>query len=181
MNSEKILNIDKAKVSPAFNGTYSFCNKCRKSLNCCVRVVPNGRISAPILFREDIERIEQYTGHNRRNFSIANHELKHATRIMKFNPQGCRFCYNGNCLIYAVRPLDCRLFPIDIVEKSKGSFAWIVYTGVCPIAFDVVECLEQAKNLLPQLIDKVSDYANADSPWMLGEPYIELDPVGITF
>lgn len=37
---------------------------------------------------------------------------------------------NGKCKIYEMRPLDCRLFPLDIIEEN-GEYFWCVFT-ICP-------------------------------------------------
>lgn len=42
---------------------------------------------------------------------------------------GCAACVakaNGLCTVYAQRPLDCRLFPLDIIEEG-GVYWWCVY------------------------------------------------------
>ncbi len=156
------------------DGSYSFCNLCRKDGNCCVRVSPGGSIGNPVLLSEDVEKIEQHSGISRDAFSTCSDRIEHGTRVMKSDSKGCHFCENGNCAIYPVRPLDCRLFPIDVMEKSNGDVVWIAYTATCPVAFDIAACLEQAKNLLPRLQGKLLEYARANAPWMSGEPYVEL-------
>jgi len=179
MISKNTINCQERVPSAIFDGTYSFCAECRKEDNCCVRVTPNGRISRPVLFTEDVERIEQYTGNDCSTFSTGHNSFKRGLKVMKADNNGCYFCRSGECAIYLVRPLDCRLFPFDVMEKDSGSLVWIAYTKTCSVAFDIFACLEQAKCLLPQLKNKILDYARADAPWMSGEPYVELGTIEI--
>lgn len=172
----KTSNTILSKVD-TLDGSYSFCSLCRKDGNCCVRVSPGGSIGNPLLLSDDVERIERHVGIPRDTFSSGSDHIEHGIRVMKSDSNGCHFCKNGNCAIYPVRPLDCRLFPIDIMEKSNGAVVWIAYTATCPVAFDVAACLNQAKNLLPQLQGQILEYARANAPWMSGEPFVELGPV----
>ena len=156
-------------------GTYSFCANCKKENNCCVKVRPNDSVDAPILFSEDIKRIETFIKMNASAFSIQRHEdVNDKTRIMKFSERGCFFCNKGICDIYLVRPVDCRLFPVDVKEKDLGSLVWIAYTSICPVKFDLNECLKNAVKLLPQLGKNIVEYARIQSPSLEREKYIEL-------
>ncbi len=177
MRNKKYTNRPDMPQSTVCDGTYSFCEQCKKEDNCCVKVTRNGRINCPILFPEDAERIEKHTGISLSAFSIGHGILKRSHRVMKFANNGCFFCRNGQCSIYPVRPLDCRLFPFDILEKDDGSLVWIAYTKICRVKFDITAWLEKAKCLLPQLKYKVREYARADAPWKSGEPYVELESV----
>lgn len=160
----------------SFDGTYSFCRGCPRERNCCVRVRPSGSINRPILFLDEVRRIERHTGKQALDFSTPLGLQSH-TRLMKSTSLGCLFCQGGKCAIYKVRPLDCRLFPFDLIEKPGGAIVWIVYTAVCPVKFDVQGCLKKAKALLPQLGQNTVEYARADAPWKNGEPYVELGPL----
>jgi hypothetical protein len=42
----------------------------------------------------------------------------------------CKFAKDGKCHAYASRPLDCRLFPLDIIEEN-GKYYWCIFT-ICP-------------------------------------------------
>lgn len=57
----------------------------------------------------------------------------------------------GRCKIYDIRPLDCRLFPLDIIEKD-GEYYWCVFT-TCPNWQKMKEFLEP---LIPLLEDKIN-------------------------
>jgi len=59
----------------------------------------------------------------------------------------CKFVKTGGiCEIYTIRPLDCRLFPLDIIEQD-GRYYWCFYT-ICPT-------LSAMKNLLETRIQAI--------------------------
>lgn len=170
-------NLLKKRYVNLFEGSYSFCRQCKKEENCCVRISPSGIIGNPILFKEDIKRIEKYTKIKQELFSINCSDSNLNIRMMKSTDKGCKFTRTGHCTIYPVRPLDCRLFPIDIKEKNNNQLIWIAYTAICPVSYNILECLEQAKVLLPFLKKNIREYARANAPWMHKEPFVELGPI----
>ena len=84
---------------------------------------------------------------------------------------GCAFFANGQCEIYEDRPIDCRLFPVDIREERDGTLVWIVYTRLCPAGFDRTGFLEHAERLLPALQGHAREYARMDTRGMDAEPF----------
>jgi Fe-S-cluster containining protein len=44
--------------------------------------------------------------------------------------ENCKYAKGNRCDIYEDRPLDCRLFPLDIIEED-GKYWWCVFT-ICP-------------------------------------------------
>lgn len=69
------------------------------------------------------------------------------------NHQRCAFLDpSGKCKIYDSRPLDCRLFPLDIIERD-GEYYWCVFT-TCPNWQKMKELLAP---LIPLLESKISD------------------------
>lgn len=58
---------------------------------------------------------------------------------------------DGKCKIYEMRPLDCRLFPLDIIEEN-GEYFWCVFT-VCPNWQKMAELL---RPLIPALEKRIS-------------------------
>jgi len=68
------------------------------------------------------------------------------------NHDKCPFLdQNGKCKIYEMRPLDCRLFPLDIIEEN-GEYFWCVFT-ICPNWRKMKELFEP---LLPALEKRIS-------------------------
>jgi Fe-S-cluster containining protein len=57
----------------------------------------------------------------------------------------------GKCRIYDARPLDCRLFPLDIIEED-GEYYWCVFT-TCPNWQKMKELLEP---FIPLLENKIN-------------------------
>lgn len=65
---------------------------------------------------------------------------------------GCHYVKKGYCSIYPSRPLDCRLFPLDIVEE-RGKFYWCIYT-VCPKYNSIRGKLEPLLPVLEKMFSK---------------------------
>ena len=160
-------------------GTYSFCRECPTSKTCCCRVKPGGHVDQPVLYPKDVTAIEKYIGKEACFFSSALKEGKAKERIMDTGSRGCFFFQRGKCAIYPVRPLDCRLFPFDIMEREDGQLVWIVYTRLCPVGFDPYHELNEAIRLLPELHTNIVSYARINVPGMDKEPYLELGKVQV--
>lgn len=58
-----------------------------------------------------MEQITKYTHSN--PFNKVNANIYH---IKTFNNE-CVFYKNGKCIIYDYRPIDCKLYPYDIIKK----------------------------------------------------------------
>lgn len=41
---------------------------------------------------------------------------------------------NGLCSIHHKRPIECRLFPFDLLLAEDGSIDWVLWVGHCPAA-----------------------------------------------
>lgn len=69
------------------------------------------------------------------------------------NRARCKFVNSeGVCEIYALRPLDCRLFPLDIIEQD-GRYYWCFYT-ICPTLSTMKHLLESK---IPEIEPRISD------------------------
>jgi len=161
-------------------GTYSFCKDCPTNGHCCSRVKHNGKIESPVIFQNDIEEIVRYTGKHPDSFSLRRDDSYEGLRSMRTDEAGCYFYNNGECSIYTVRPVDCRLFPLDIKMEEDGRIVWIAYTRLCPVGFDPRNYLEEAKTLLPELGKNVYQYAKMELPGMDKEPYVELEELNLS-
>jgi uncharacterized cysteine cluster protein YcgN (CxxCxxCC family) len=88
----------------------------------------------------------------------------------------------GRCGVYDYRPLDCRLFPLDIT-LIDGQYHWICYDcGFREVDEDTVGFAE--KTLLPELMPYVSAYAKAEKLKMksftvesIGDFKVNLSPI----
>lgn len=64
----------------------------------------------------------------------------------------CKFVNECKCNIYSKRPLDCRLFPLDIIEED-GKFYWCIFT-VCPKHAEIRKKLIPLIHILERFISK---------------------------
>jgi len=99
---------------------FSECNGCSK---CCF---------FPWLLKEE------YDPHLE-NFGMNVKQIESTAFIMDFT--ACKFAECDRCHLYKDRPLDCRLFPLDIIEEN-GQYWWCIFT-ICPVH------LEIRKKLIP--------------------------------
>lgn len=83
----------------------------------------------------------------------------------------CKFLNNkGLCKIHNQRPIDCRLFPFDII-KENNKFFWAYYQTNCPIIQkgtrkDLELCL---KGIEKKIIPDFKEYIEAYSQFRLTE------------
>ena len=96
---------------------------------------------------------------------ITDEERLRLPKINESHP--CKYLNGkGLCEVHPKRPIDCRLFPFDIIKK-ENKFYWIIWKFDCPIAKIAnrrkLECYlrEHEVNLLPMLNKQyLSEYAN---------------------
>ena len=93
--------------------------------------------------------------------------------LMKTNKNACIFfdSTNGKCGIHAVRPVDCRLFPLDI-QKVDGKYYWIMYNYKhCKLDDeDQSQLLAYRSKALSLLGNEIKDYATFPIPGMAKLP-----------
>lgn len=152
-------------------GTYSFCSKCTHAMNCCARVTPDGEIDSPVIMSHEVRAIEKYSGIAHRKFIESGKDHKESRfHHLKYDSSGCFFFKNGKCKIYDVRPIDCRLFPFDIIQRG-GFLELIEYKSVCPIASRDADNIEKARTLLPHLGEGIYEYATIATPLLMRSEY----------
>ena len=139
----------------------------------------NGSIDNAIVFNEEIEQIEKHSGVDREEFlQIGRYPEDGPYQTLKHEgDEGCFFFKKGRCEIYPVRPLDCRLFPFDIIEDDDGKLRWILYTDLCPIKFDYRPAYEHLRLFFKLPEDAAWAYSEGHAPGMESNTYIELDRV----
>lgn len=79
------------------------------------------------------------------------------------NCHPCVFLKNELCEIHENRPIDCRLYPFDIL-KINDDFFWIFWKNPCPILKKTREelelfLIEHEKKLLNQYKDYIAEYS----------------------
>ena len=93
---------------------------------------------------------EEYDPHLA-NFGKNVKEIGSVAFIMDFT--SCKFAKEKRCQLYENRPLDCRLFPLDIIE-DEGEYWWCMFT-TCPQH-------ERIREKLVPLIPKLEETITAE-------------------
>lgn len=70
---------------------------------------------------------EEYNPHLQ-NFGKTVKEINSVAFIMDVH--SCKYAKDNRCHLYKDRPLDCRLFPLDIIEEDQ-KYWWCIFT-ICP-------------------------------------------------
>lgn len=144
------------------DGTFDFCSDCPAHSHCCRRIRIHGEMEPPFLSQAEAELIAQRTAGKIIDFAILQGDSAGQHLAIKALDGKCHFYRNGICTIYELRPLDCRLFPFDIIEAPSGELVWIVYTDLCPVRFDFRRYFDVAKRLLvdsPYSLDDLRSFA----------------------
>ena len=95
-------------------GCFKECTNCSKVPNCCANF---NLIDAPTLNKEEVKKISCFVKNND-FFNIKENNIY----TLKTVGNKCIFFVNNQCLIYKNRPLDCKLFPFDLIKKD-GDFS----------------------------------------------------------
>lgn len=138
------------------DGTFSFCATCPAESHCCRRIRTSDALEPPFLLRDEALTIAATTHKDLHDF-IESESINEERLSLKSVEGKCVFYKSGSCSIYDLRPLDCRMFPFDIIEGEPGQFVWIVYDDLCPATFDHKKYFESAKRVVAQ-----SSYSTAD-------------------
>ena len=81
---------------------------------------------------------------------------------------------NGLCMIHQDKPVDCRLFPFDVI-KIDGKFTWIVWKFDCYILGDNGRFEEYLSDIEERLIPGFVPYLEAYSSFRLEELFSKHD------
>ena len=160
---------------------FEFCNDCLLVNNCCSKVKKGGRIEPPFLTSQDIQNISEYIKEPLESFCENRDGSNDKMIFLKSNGgEKCIFLDEEmKCKVYDVRPLDCRLFPLDVI-KEENDYYWIIYTRFCfSNKINIPDLLEFANGVLPQLAPYLDDYATIDLPGMDEEEYTILGKIDI--
>lgn len=153
-------------------GAIDACKPC-SGLYCCEKVLSDdGIIEPPYLTKHDISQIEFLTGINKEQFADEkqNPVTQKIINVMKTTTRnGCIF-FNSTtsyCQIYKFRPMDCRLFPLDI-ELINDKYYWALFKyDRCKITKkDMYSLLKYREEALQILGDELKNYATYPVPRM---------------
>jgi Fe-S-cluster containining protein len=107
-----------------------------------------------------------------------------ATRI---NRQHCRCPFYGGpengCTIYHSRPLICRLFPLDVVEREEdGSYWWVLFGACAEVARGklrgrIAQARAVAVEIDRRMPDELRHAFMADADGALYEPVFHREPI----
>jgi len=154
-----------------YKGDIEACKKC-SGYDCCGQITKGGAIEPPFLTQKDIRNIEYYSGLPKDQFCVTrvNTVSKNIINIMKtVQNKGCIFFNknDGNCKIHSFRPMDCRLFPLDI-EIINGRYYWALFNNKkCNLSQkDLLSLLEYRPEALKILGDELYEYASMPVPGM---------------
>jgi len=143
---------------------------CPPERNCCT----GKTVNLPVITPEEINHISTETSLQQNDFSTSTNS---SLALMKSKEGKCYFYRNGRCSIYAFRPIDCRLYPFDVLKKSDGEFLLISYTNACLKPINVSSYINTAKSLLSQLGRYLTDFAEHNAPYLERYEYIEIDTI----
>ena len=167
------------ELSTGEHGSINACKAC-SGLDCCGLLKAGGIIEPPYLLKKDIENIEFFTGLPSETFALKKLNIKtgNYVYIMKINESGGCVFFNyqtGLCNIYNCRPVDCRLFPLDI-RYINNHFYWALfkYPKCNKNISNDIKKLENFKTEALEIIDdELLDYSTIPVPGM--------EKVGYTF
>lgn len=101
------------------------CKQCGK---CCKGV------KKLILTAKDIEKIKAFTG--REDFF----KFREGINYLKLTKEkGCIFLRDNKCSIYPVRPLVCKMYPLQIMLEDRR---WVLNRNPCP-GWEINQYLEE--------------------------------------
>ena len=169
MNSEDNMSINLQR-----EGSYGKIEACKQCTGfvCCGILKEGGSIEPPYLTKHDIKQIEYHSGLTRERFIIEkkNNVTGNTVFIMQTtSDNGCIFfdSDDGKCRIHSFRPMDCRLFPLDI-EIVNNEYYWALFKyKKCGIEDKDLKTLLDYRKVALQILDNsLHDYATYPVPGM---------------
>lgn len=155
---------------PATKGCLKACKNCF-GFHCCGTLRKGGTIEPPFLTKYDVAQITRVTGLPLHAFTKErfNPYTGNTVLFLKTEKHTCVFFdrFNGNCQIHGIRPLDCLLFPLDIVVMGDRYF-WVIYNYKhCHLSSgDISSLLRLRKWALWFFGPEVHDFATIPVPGM---------------
>lgn len=155
-------------------GCLEACKGC-SGFNCCGSLCKGGKIEPPFLTKHDLSAIKYFTGMKIEDFSETriNPYTGKSVFFLKTNKKQC-FFFNpdeGKCKIHAIRPVDCRLFPLDI-KKINSHYFWILYSYEhCNLTDEDIPCLLNFRDRAVSILGgELIEYATVPLPGMAKLP-----------
>lgn len=182
MPSVSSLNDAASPISSDISGSLEACLICN-SPDCCFSGKIEKNIDPPFLSSFDVARISSTTGLNPESYSnaVVNPFSGKEVRLLKITPdKQCYFLDSGKCKIHGHRPIDCRLFPLDI-KIQNNTLVWVIYHyDNCNLTErDVALLISQGSQAILSFGLDMEDYATLPLPKMSGIAYTVLGPVAL--
>lgn len=181
-NGAGTVGLPVLSAAESADGSISACRNC-SGTECCGILRAGGPIEPPFLTLSDIEGISRFTGWRPSQFCeyrVNPHTGDTVAFLKTRSPQACIFfdATDGRCGIFRSRPIDCRLFPLD-VEERQGKYYWALYKHkTCLLrAKDRAALLRYGKRALALLRSEIRNYATVPVPGMNAIGYETLFPV----
>lgn len=133
------------------NGCYTNCASCTLTQKCCSHF---NEMNAPVLNREEQLEIQNYIGYKQFCKKIKDNIFH-----MSVDDSDCVFYKNGKCTIYQYRPVDCKLFPYDIIKKNKKYYL-IIYFLECLNIEEFIKNNPCDKDLIEQVKPWIKDFTS---------------------
>lgn len=148
------------------------CESCW-SFHCCKE------IGSPFFLTQyDIDKIKAKKQLKENEFRVKKLFRHRALNFLRQKESGeCVFFSDGKCQIYPFRPLDCRLFPLDLHYRN-GQYIWIKYHLCQGLVLPLDRQLEKAElEILPLLSNDLEIYTDLEFGLFDKKEWEELRPV----
>lgn len=133
------------------DGTFQHCTNCSSNPICCSNF---NKINAPALNREELQKIKQFV----ENEEFYN-RLEENLYSIKIKEDKCIFYRNNKCIIYDNRPIDCRLYPFDII-KLEDKYYLILYLLECINSKNLEEEHSRIDSIIGDVIPWINQFTD---------------------
>lgn len=133
------------------DGCYDTCSNCINIKNCCSSF---DKINAPVLNKDELLKIKRIVKKNDFYEILSDNLFR-----LKLSDNDCIFFKNGKCSIYGARPLDCKLFPFDII-KHDLKYYLIIYKLRCINDEQYAQNFELLDSLIKNVKPWIEDYTD---------------------
>ena len=133
------------------NGCYDVCTNCFTGGNCCSSF---DRINAPVLNKQELIQLKEVLKSDDFYDVVDDNLYK-----IRLNNNECIFLKNGRCQVYDYRPLDCKLYPFDIIKKNSKYYL-VLYQLGCIEEYTVVDNFDCLNDLVEKIKPWIIDYTD---------------------
>ncbi|MBE6153948.1 MAG: YkgJ family cysteine cluster protein [Firmicutes bacterium] len=133
------------------NGCYDICTNCFADGNCCSSF---DTINAPVLNKDELMQLIEVLKKDDFYDAVDDNLYK-----IRTNNNECIFLKNGRCSIYNFRPLDCKLYPFDIIKKDSKYYL-VLYQLDCIEGYTIVDNFDCLDELIEKIKTWIVDYTD---------------------